>query len=270
MNLISYINYEKSKNIYFEKLGSGQDAIIFIHGLAASHRYWIPEYKKLAENYSLYFVDLLGFGFSQKPHTEYSLDRHVEAIKKFIDENVKEKNVYLVTHSLGAIIALGLLKENPNLISKAILTSLPYYKNKEDALSTLKKSRNFAFMVMESPISHLTCLTFCNLRRIIQHALFFNKTYLLRDAFLHTHNSYFSTYRNVLLAQDISGILNKIEKNKVIFIHGEEDSTSPFSNTTELSERFKIKLIKIKHGKHNFPVINPLETIALIKKLLNN
>ena len=49
----------------------------------------------------LVFIDLPGYGQSDKPHVEYTLDFFAHAIDEVLNENGVQSNVILVGHSLG-------------------------------------------------------------------------------------------------------------------------------------------------------------------------
>jgi len=49
-------------------IGESHPAVVFIHGLGASLRYWGTAYDQLADRSRLLFVELLGFGGSGKAH----------------------------------------------------------------------------------------------------------------------------------------------------------------------------------------------------------
>ena len=91
MTLRTFFTNEKTDNIYFEKVKKEESnhAIIFLHGIIASRRFWPKEFHKLNDNATLYFVDLLGFGYSAKPNSSYTLENHLNALRNFIKKEVR-------------------------------------------------------------------------------------------------------------------------------------------------------------------------------------
>ena len=63
----------KHGNIFYKTAGSGQSGVplIFIHGVGAgsSSFMWRKNFDVLALDFRVYAMDLLGFGFSDKPST---------------------------------------------------------------------------------------------------------------------------------------------------------------------------------------------------------
>src|SRR3972149_12070749 len=56
--------------LYCRREGQGT-AILFLHGLAGSWRYWRRGLPELARDHALYVPDLLGFGRSPQPRGDY-------------------------------------------------------------------------------------------------------------------------------------------------------------------------------------------------------
>jgi pimeloyl-ACP methyl ester carboxylesterase len=87
--------------------GQGAEPVWFIHGLGMHHGFWsgAKQFFDL-ERFSLYFVDLPGFGKSDKS-TEFTYEMPALAsrVSQAI-EHFKHVNVHLVAHSMGGIIAL--------------------------------------------------------------------------------------------------------------------------------------------------------------------
>ena len=57
--------------------------IIFIHGFGASIEHWRNNLPVLAQNHTVYAIDLLGFGASRKANTEYSAALWTEQVHDF-------------------------------------------------------------------------------------------------------------------------------------------------------------------------------------------
>ena len=91
-------------NVYYEKLGRGKE-IILLHGWAANNNIYKKIVDRLVSKYSVYLIDLPGFGKSIDLDKEYTLDDYVLFLKKFI-ETLKIDNPILIGHSFGGRIAI--------------------------------------------------------------------------------------------------------------------------------------------------------------------
>jgi pimeloyl-ACP methyl ester carboxylesterase len=97
--------------------------LVFIHGIGAgsSSFMWRKNFDDLARDFRVYAVDLLGFGFSDKPAAaSYSADLYVELITDFIRE-VAGFPANVIASSLGAAYAIRVADEHPELISSMVL-----------------------------------------------------------------------------------------------------------------------------------------------------
>ena len=96
----------------YETLGEAQDSIVFIHGIGGTTCYWRTRVQKLASNYRLILVDLLGYGESPKPWTKYTVDRHVVELYQVLQ---KQESLTLVGHSFGKIIRTPMIRSDVNI-----------------------------------------------------------------------------------------------------------------------------------------------------------
>jgi len=92
------------KLAYYEQ-GTG-DPILFLHGIPDNSYLWRNVIPLAAKNHRAIAVDLPGYGQSEVPnHQDYSIDRHYQYIKKFI-ENLNLQNVILVVTDIGSLYGL--------------------------------------------------------------------------------------------------------------------------------------------------------------------
>lgn len=277
MSIQTFLNVEKSSHIYYEKIekANSSTAIIFVHGLCGSRRSWNKQYRELSKKYSLYFVDLLGFGFSAKPEISYTLQAHVEALHTFIENEVKEKSVILVGHSFGAIVATGYLQKYPKEVKQAFLLSLPYFLSGEEAMSHLKANYKPQYFVVDSWYLKVTCKVWCHyggtLTRKIMPYLYRNlPKEVANDGLLHTYNSYITSLYNVVYKQDITSLLTRQISEKILLFHADNDRLAPFSNIKTLSKKYNLPLHIIRNGTHEFPSSENNDSYRLLYELLHD
>src|SRR4051812_22784896 len=74
-------------NVHYVKKGLG-DPIVLIHNIypGADHREFEHNLDQLARHFTVYGVDLLGFGQSAAPWLKYTSDTYVELIGDFLRE----------------------------------------------------------------------------------------------------------------------------------------------------------------------------------------
>jgi len=117
----------KYGRVFYKTSGrqNGGPPLLFVHGIGAgaSSFMWRKNFDALARDFPVYALDLLGFGFSDKPGAApYSADLYVELITDFIRE-VTDYPVNVIGSSLGASYAVRVADEHPELIKHLILNA---------------------------------------------------------------------------------------------------------------------------------------------------
>ena len=275
--LRKYIYSEKTDNIYFDatKKPNAKRAIIFLHGLCSSRRSWGKDYRVLSKYGSLYFVDLLGFGFSAKPDTNYTLEKHISALREFVEKEVKEKEIIFVGHSLGSIIALGYTSLYPGQVKKAILTALPYYFSSEEAKSYAKNASRlkfiFSYNLRTKVLCTLMCSVFGSITRLISPYLIIKDLpkELAHDGFRHSYQSYISTLTNVIYNQNLTKLLSPSLLKKISLIHGTRDKIVPLKNVEKLAKKYDIPLTILENSAHRFPIFDSQPVVEELERVVN-
>lgn len=138
----------------FYKSAGGENTgtpLVFVHGVGAgsSSFMWRKNFDELSRDFRVYALDLLGFGFSDKPATaSYSADLYVELITDFIRE-VSGYPANVVASSLGAAYAIRVADEHPELISSMVLNA----PTGADKLSSRPGMAGAAFYgLLQSPV----------------------------------------------------------------------------------------------------------------------
>lgn len=97
-------------------------ALLLVHGFGASVAHWRRNIPTLAQDYTVYAVDLLGFGASDKPiGFEYSMEVWAQLILDFLEEIVQKPSV-LIGNSVGSLACLISTSDaNQSLIQGIVL-----------------------------------------------------------------------------------------------------------------------------------------------------
>lgn len=100
------------------------DPLLLIHGFGASIGHWRKNIPALVEQgYRVYALDLLGFGASEKPNLDYSLELWQGLIQDFWTAHIQQPMV-VVGNSIGALLGLMLLADAPELTRGGILLNV--------------------------------------------------------------------------------------------------------------------------------------------------
>ncbi|MCJ7826080.1 alpha/beta hydrolase, partial [Patescibacteria group bacterium] len=91
------------------------------------------------ENFTVYTLDLPGFGGSSVPKTPFTISDYSDVVSGFM-EKMKIKKTILVGHSFGGRIAIKLAATKPQLIKKLVLIdSAGFASKKRQSMKFLAK-----------------------------------------------------------------------------------------------------------------------------------
>uniref|UniRef100_A0A0D6R7Q8 AB hydrolase-1 domain-containing protein n=1 Tax=Araucaria cunninghamii TaxID=56994 RepID=A0A0D6R7Q8_ARACU len=100
--------------------GEGQP-LLLVHGFGASIGHWRRNIPVLAERYTVYAIDLLGFGASDKPATfNYSMEGWAELLLDFSKDVIKAPTI-LIGNSVGSLACLIASSEAPENLVRGIV-----------------------------------------------------------------------------------------------------------------------------------------------------
>ncbi|GAA3161434.1 alpha/beta fold hydrolase [Rhodococcus baikonurensis] len=95
--------------------GSGDEAVIFLHGTSGHLEAFARNIAPHAESYRVHAIDMLGHGYTGKPDYPYEIPRYVEHLVNYLDA-VGLDRVHLVGESLGGWVAAYLASEQPERV----------------------------------------------------------------------------------------------------------------------------------------------------------
>lgn len=86
--------------------GEGKINILFLHGWSIDSSYWKDQIDLLKDNYSVYAIDLPGFGNSKAPERDvWSMEEYAYDVRDFM-KHLELENIILVGHSMSGGIML--------------------------------------------------------------------------------------------------------------------------------------------------------------------
>jgi pimeloyl-ACP methyl ester carboxylesterase len=97
-----------------------ESQVLCVHGLTANCRCWDVIASSLAPENTISAIDLRGRGLSDKPSAGYSMRHHIQDIHCVLDD-LEQKKMVLMGHSLGAFISLAFAAHYPERTEKIIL-----------------------------------------------------------------------------------------------------------------------------------------------------
>ena len=251
---MSYFKYD-GKKIYYEEYGSGE-ALVLLHGNTVSGKFFTPVLSILAEKYHVITLDFLGCGQSDRMN-EWPADLWYEwsgQVVALCDE-LKLSKVKLIGCSGGALVAINVALEKPELIECVVADSFEGLEADPKITDQIRMGRNFAKQNAK----------FCGVLKIM-HGEDWESVV---DA---------DTEAVVAHAKTIGSFFHKsMEELKVkLFLTGsDEDEMFPKGHYEKLFSDIcgKTHMAKshiFKHGGHPAMMSNTEEYISLFNKFLDN
>ena len=106
--------------ISFDNEGSGEPAIILVHGWANTRAIWDAQIAYFSKNYQVIAVDLPGYGKSGNNRTNWTIASFGEDISSIISQ-LNLKDVVLVGFSMGAPVVIEAAANTPGQVIGVVL-----------------------------------------------------------------------------------------------------------------------------------------------------
>ena len=109
--------------IVFDSAGEGDPHMLFLHGWCGDRSFFAPQFDHFSGSHRVISLDLPGHGESRAP-TGYTVDGLAADVAALGRQLGLGRGV-LVSHSLGAMVALALTRQAPELVSAVIMVDPP-------------------------------------------------------------------------------------------------------------------------------------------------
>jgi pimeloyl-ACP methyl ester carboxylesterase len=214
---------------------SSNKTLVFLHGWGTDSQLWfkiVPEL--INKNYSLYLLDLPGFGQSQIPNTTYSINDYKKIVYEFV-KKMGLKNINLIGHSFGGSVAIKLASENPSFLNKLILVNAAGIRN-----SSIQKNFKTALAKIISPL--------------------FSPSFMqpIRTKFYQLIGSEYLNIPSMskifvlIVSENLMPLLSKINIPTLI-VSGDKDKVTPVAYAREMNKKIKkSKLVVLSTGHFSF------------------
>jgi pimeloyl-ACP methyl ester carboxylesterase len=217
----------ENEKIAFVDVGSGENTLLFIHGLSSNLQSWNKNISRLKNEYRCIAIDLPGYGKSTKNSTTYSLKDYADFLNSFIEKK-NLHDVVLVGHSMGGQVAVHTLLAAQDNFKSLVLIAPAGIETFSENEAALMKASYTAEMVEKSTPEQIRNNFKMNFHQFPEDAEF-----MVRERIEMKNADDMKIYSEVvvnnihaMLEEPIIGRLSDIEI-PVLMIYGKDDLLIP-------------------------------------------
>ena len=111
----------RGQPVRYQVTGFGEP-VVLVHGLAGSARWWRRNMAALAQEHTVYLVNLPGFGSFRRSSLRFTFAEGADWLGDWI-EAVGIAPCHIVAHSMGAYLTIRLAASRPELVRRLVLVA---------------------------------------------------------------------------------------------------------------------------------------------------
>lgn len=266
-------------NIFYTVQGSGKP-ILLIHDLtcgssAVEWKYIVNSYSK---THTVYTIDLLGCGRSDKPSITYTNYLYVQLISDFIKNVICHRTDVLVTGSSSSFVTMACNNDDTLFDKIMIINPLPMSYNNQ----LITRNQKMLKFLLEAPLIGTLIYNIHNQRKNYFQLFktnYFQNPYGVRESIVNAYynSAHYGPMTSKYLFASISAnytnisITNALKNiNNSIFVIGSQFEDHINHTLTEYTEiNPAIETAVIKETKHLPQLERPDEVLSLMSVFLN-
>jgi epoxide hydrolase 4 len=128
-NLLHKYTDNAGTKIHYVTMGSNQKPLmVFVHGFPDFWYSWRNQLQAFSANYQVIALDLRGYNLSDRPDgvENYKIPVLLDDIRTVINAERNDRKAILIGHDWGAALSWLFTGQNPNLIEKLVVLSVPH------------------------------------------------------------------------------------------------------------------------------------------------
>lgn len=249
--------------IAYKVEGNGAKTLLFLHGWTRSSSDWSDHAVDFSSQYKTVTIDLAGHGASGLNRTEWTIKSFSRDVEAVID-HLELKNVIIVGHSLGGLVALETARTSAESTSGVVIVDEISNVESKESFSTVLTARLLSLVNYEYTLQLFLGDYFGeepdeNLKnRVIAESYSLPPT--ISRSILFGKGGYFDYFNNEVLPAF------KAAKAPIAFINAEGEN---FPNETNLKYQPTVIMEEIPNSGHFLIVENPNEFSGVLQSVLD-
>lgn len=268
------LNTDKMHKLHFKKDGSGEKVVLLLPGLLGSTRYYNELTKRLiTKNFTVYRLDLLGFGLSDKPHEakEYSIKNQAEGILLVLKANNIDKIDLLLGYSVSTVLATHLYADNKSLFKNLLLISPIIYESKSVAIEKIIDSNNIPKWLLRGPMAEKVCKAMCvvpGLCGAVASITTRDTPLIVRWDTRHHHWDSYSSSLEAAISDTTALTVLRTSKRGVSILYGDKDISTDSDLMKQVAEQNKNITLHTWQGRHHPAIKQPQMVADLVDSIV--
>ena len=132
MSTVGTVEAPDGVEIHYETAGSGEPAIVFVHGWSCDRSYWRAQIEHFASSHRVVAIDLGGHGESGLGREEWTMAAFGADVRAVV-EALDLRGVVLVGHSMGGPVIVEAARLMPDRV--AALVPVDFFQDIDDRMS---------------------------------------------------------------------------------------------------------------------------------------
>ena len=235
--------------------------LVLLHGIGASAERWLPVFSGLSKKYEVIIPDIIGFGYSDKPTVEYTMEFFLEFLERFMNA-LYIKQASFIGSSFGGFLATEFTIKFPSRVNKLVLVS---------PAGTMRTSTQ----ILDEYIMAALYPTYENVSKAFLHMTYNSKTVpesTVRDFInrMRLPNAKYAFMSTLLGIRDSPNLVGRLSKINVptLCVWGEHDQMVPFQYSAAYGDIPGCTTKVMKGCGHTPPIENPEEFTKIVLDFL--
>ena len=214
-------------NLAYVDEGSGDQTIIFIHGLGSYLPAWKKNIAELKDRYRCIAIDLPGYGKSSKVPHSGMMEFYADVLAEFMDK-LELKQAVIAGHSMGGQIAIVMSLKYTDKVSKLLLLDAAGFETFTEGEKAWFRDVMTVKLVKETTTQQIRANLISNFYNMPKDAEFMVTDRIAMRGAKEFENYCYAVTRSVhgMVDQPVIDLLEKITQPTLI-VFGENDNLIP-------------------------------------------